>query len=387
MAVIGAASERGLLYGSLPGCVRCRPAPTSPSWISARRAQVAWHAEPLGQPGPHRRARLRRTVDPGTGGALCPTCAAPATATTRAPMPRWASTAWCSTTSTTNPGAGQRLAAQGRRRCRERPYGQKGLPVGALLVAQGLGGLANSDPPARPVRAWWQAKVDEVTALIPDFGGFLVEANSEGQPGHDYGRSHAEGAADGRRAAPHLRRLVDLARLRLHSEPTRHHDRASRPTSSSLPWDGKFASNVVVQVKGGASASDRAGRFHPMFGAVPKTQLGMGSRSPRSTSALPRTWPTWGPCTRRCCAPTPSLARRHRPDHGGAHPSMAASTVTAASPYGRRGQWGASATGAARISIRPTGMCLATAWDPRAQEQRPSPRMGAVDLQRALQPA
>src|SRR5690606_17934258 len=58
-----------------------------------------------------------------------------------------------------------------------------------------IGGLATADPMDPAVRAWWRAKADEIYARIPDFGGFLVKANSEGQPGpQDFGRTHADGA-------------------------------------------------------------------------------------------------------------------------------------------------------------------------------------------------
>ena len=58
-----------------------------------------------------------------------------------------------------------------------------------------IGGLQSADPLEPAVRLWWQRKVDEIYRYIPDFGGLLVKANSEGQPGpQDYGRSHADGA-------------------------------------------------------------------------------------------------------------------------------------------------------------------------------------------------
>ena len=58
-----------------------------------------------------------------------------------------------------------------------------------------IGGLKTADPLDPAVAAWWRAKADEIYRAIPDFGGFLVKANSEGQPGpQNYGRSHAEGA-------------------------------------------------------------------------------------------------------------------------------------------------------------------------------------------------
>jgi alpha-glucuronidase len=58
-----------------------------------------------------------------------------------------------------------------------------------------LGGLSTSDPLNDSVKAWWKAKAKEIYSIVPDFGGFLVKASSEGQPGpQDYGRTHADGA-------------------------------------------------------------------------------------------------------------------------------------------------------------------------------------------------
>ena len=155
-----------------------------------------------------------------------------------------------------------------------RPYGQKVFLSVRFSSPKELGGLANSDPANPAVRAWWQAKVDEVYRLIPDFGGFLVKANSEGQPGpHDYGRSHAEGAAPMADALrPHGGLLIWRAFVYSEADAT---DRAKQAYQQFVPWDGKFASNVVVQVKNGAIDFQPREPFHPMFGAMPKTQLGM----------------------------------------------------------------------------------------------------------------
>ncbi|RZI98859.1 MAG: alpha-glucuronidase, partial [Rubrivivax sp.] len=76
-----------------------------------------------------------------------------------------------------------------------RPYGVKVYLSARFSAPRDLGGLRTSDPLDPAVRAWWKAKVDEIYKSIPDFGGFLVKANSEGQPGpQDYGRNHADGA-------------------------------------------------------------------------------------------------------------------------------------------------------------------------------------------------
>ena len=76
-----------------------------------------------------------------------------------------------------------------------RPYGIRVYLSARFSAPIEIGGLATADPLDPAVRAWWAAKADEIYGEIPDFGGFLVKANSEGQPGpQDYGRSHADGA-------------------------------------------------------------------------------------------------------------------------------------------------------------------------------------------------
>jgi alpha-glucuronidase len=137
-----------------------------------------------------------------------------------------------------------------------------------------LGGLKTADPLDPQVRAWWKAKVDEVYARIPDFGGFLVKANSEGQPGpQDYKRTHADGANMLAEAvAPHGG--VVIWRAFVYSSETPD-DRAKQAYNEFVPLDGKFADNVLVQVKNGAIDFQPREPFHPLFGAMPKTPLMM----------------------------------------------------------------------------------------------------------------
>src|SRR4029450_5228885 len=76
-----------------------------------------------------------------------------------------------------------------------RQYGIRVYLTARFSAPIELGGLKTADPLDPAVRAWWRAKADEIYAAIPDFGGFLVKANSEGQPGpQDYQRTHADGA-------------------------------------------------------------------------------------------------------------------------------------------------------------------------------------------------
>jgi alpha-glucuronidase len=137
-----------------------------------------------------------------------------------------------------------------------------------------LGGLKTADPADLAVRAWWRAKSDEIYAVIPDFGGFLVKANSEGQPGPiDYGRTHAEGAnALAEALRPHGG--VVLWRAFVYSEKDAT-DRAMQAYRQLKGLDGTFASNVVLQVKNGPIDFQPREPFHPLFGAMPRTSLGM----------------------------------------------------------------------------------------------------------------
>jgi len=124
------------------------------------------------------------------------------------------------------------------------------------------------------VQQWWNKKADEIYALIPDFGGFLVKANSEGQPGpQTYGRNHADGAnmlADA--VAPH--NGIIMWRAFVYSNETPE-DRHKQAYNEFVPLDGKFRSNVMVQVKNGAIDFQPREPFHPLFGAMPKTPLMM----------------------------------------------------------------------------------------------------------------
>ncbi|QNH23422.1 alpha-glucuronidase [Xanthomonas sp. GW] len=153
-----------------------------------------------------------------------------------------------------------------------RPYGIRVYLSARFSAPIEIGGLRSADPLDPAVRRWWQDKADEIYARIPDFGGFLVKANSEGQPGpQDYGRSHADGAnmlADA--LAPHGGVVMWRAFVYSHEQPD---DRAKQAYSEFVPLDGKFRDNVVVQVKNGAIDFQPREPFHPLFGAMPKTPL------------------------------------------------------------------------------------------------------------------
>jgi alpha-glucuronidase len=153
-----------------------------------------------------------------------------------------------------------------------RPYGLRVYLSANFAAPKLLGGLSTADPQDPAVARWWSDKAREIYGLIPDFGGFLVKANSEGQPGpQDYGRTHADGAnvlADAVR--PHggvvmWRAFVYVADV----DP----DRVKRAALEFVPLDGKFKDNVLVQVKNGPLDFQPREPFHPLFGAMPRTPL------------------------------------------------------------------------------------------------------------------
>ncbi|MEO8397723.1 MAG: alpha-glucuronidase family glycosyl hydrolase, partial [Chloroflexota bacterium] len=153
-----------------------------------------------------------------------------------------------------------------------RPYGIRVYLTARFSAPIELGGLATADPLDPAVIAWWQAKADEIYALIPDFGGFVVKANSEGQPGpHEYGRTHADGANMLAQAlAPHGGLSIWRAFVYSHEDAE---DRHKQAYSELVPLDGTFQANAFLQVKNGAIDFMPREPYHPLFGAMPKTPL------------------------------------------------------------------------------------------------------------------
>jgi alpha-glucuronidase len=153
-----------------------------------------------------------------------------------------------------------------------RPYGIRVYLTARFSAPVEIGGLATADPLDPGVAAWWKRKAAEIYERIPDFGGFLVKANSEGQPGpQDYGRTHADGAnalADA--LAPHGGVVMWRAFVYSHEAPE---DRAKQAYSEFVPLDGRFRPNVLVQVKNGPIDFQPREPFHPLFGAMPRTPL------------------------------------------------------------------------------------------------------------------
>ena len=155
-----------------------------------------------------------------------------------------------------------------------RPYGIKIYLTARFSAPVEIGGLKTADPLDAQVADWWKTKVEEIYKAIPDFGGFLVKANSEGQPGpQNYGRNHADGANMLAKAlAPHGGVVMWRAFVYDHNVPD---DRAKQAYTEFNPLDGKFDENVFVQVKNGAIDFQPREPFHPLFGAMPKTPLMM----------------------------------------------------------------------------------------------------------------
>jgi alpha-glucuronidase len=155
-----------------------------------------------------------------------------------------------------------------------RPYGIRVYLTARFNAPMILGGLGTADPLNAGVQQWWESKVDEIYAAIPDFGGFLVKANSEGQPGpQEYGRSHVQGANLLAAAlAPHGG--IVMWRAFVYSEDSPD-DRIKQAYDEFEPFDGQFADNVLVQVKNGPLDFQPREPFHPLFGSMPNTPLAL----------------------------------------------------------------------------------------------------------------
>jgi alpha-glucuronidase len=153
-----------------------------------------------------------------------------------------------------------------------RPFGIRVFLSARFSAPIDVGKLATADPLDPAVTAWWKAKTDEIYQIIPDFGGFLVKANSEGQPGpRTYNRTHSDGANMLAAAlAPHHGVVIWRAFV---YDIKPGYDRAGAAYENLQPFDGKFAANVLLQVKNGPIDFQPREPFHPLFGAMPHTQV------------------------------------------------------------------------------------------------------------------
>jgi len=151
-----------------------------------------------------------------------------------------------------------------------RPYGVKVFLSAKFSAPVELGGLKTADPLDPTVIKWWKDKIDEIYAAIPDFGGFVVKANSEGQPGpQTYGRGHVEGANLFANAlAPHGG--IVMWRAFVYDNKVSE-DRTMQAYKEFHPLDGQFKPNVVIQIKNGPLDFQPREPFSPLFGGMPKT--------------------------------------------------------------------------------------------------------------------
>lgn len=134
-----------------------------------------------------------------------------------------------------------------------------------------LGDLDTADPLNRKVKRWWRQKAKEIYALIPDFGGFLVKANSEGQPGpFDYNRTHADGA---NMLADALKPFGGIVMWRSFVYGAKHkgEDRVKQAVSEFKPHDGEFRDNVILQSKNGPLDFQPREPYAPIFDQMTAT--------------------------------------------------------------------------------------------------------------------
>jgi len=152
-----------------------------------------------------------------------------------------------------------------------RPYGIKTYLAINFSSPALIGRLKTSDPLNADVVKWWQAKVKVVYRMIPDFGGFLVKANSEGQPGpQDFGRTHTDGA---NMLADALKPFNGIVMWRAFVYSAVADDRAKQAYEEFMPFDGLFRDNVIIQVKNGPVDFQPREPFNPLFGGLQKTAV------------------------------------------------------------------------------------------------------------------
>ena len=152
-----------------------------------------------------------------------------------------------------------------------RPYGIRVYLSINFASPIKVGGLKTADPLDADVIRWWKDKVNEIYKLIPDFGGFLVKANSEGEPGpQDFGRTHADGA---NMLANALKPHKGIVMWRAFVYAPQSPDRANQAYLEFMPLDGQFANNVIIQIKNGPVDFQPREPYSPLFTAMQKTQM------------------------------------------------------------------------------------------------------------------
>ena len=152
-----------------------------------------------------------------------------------------------------------------------RPYGIKVYLSVNFASPMALGGLKTADPLDAKVAAWWKAKAKEIYKQIPDFGGFLVKANSEGQPGPgDYHRTHAEGANMLADAVKPYGGII-MWRSFVYGANHKGEDRVKQAVSEFINDDGKFRDNVILQSKNGPLDFQPREPYAPIFDNMKRT--------------------------------------------------------------------------------------------------------------------
>ena len=150
-----------------------------------------------------------------------------------------------------------------------RPYGIRVYLAVNFASPVVVGGLPTADPMDKEVQRWWKDKAREIYALVPDFGGFLVKANSEGQPGPmDYGRNHADGA---NLLASAIRQYGGIVMWRAFINNPTDPDRAKQARIEFEHLDGQFLDNVIIQVKNGPIDFQPREPFNALFDALHQT--------------------------------------------------------------------------------------------------------------------
>ena len=152
-----------------------------------------------------------------------------------------------------------------------RPYGIRVYLSINFASPMALGYTKTADPLDKKVQQWWQKKAKEIYATIPDFGGFLVKANSEGQPGPgDYHRTHAEGANMLADAVKPYGGII-MWRSFVYGANHKGEDRVKQAVSEFKGMDGKFRDNVILQSKNGPLDFQPREPYAPIFDNIKKT--------------------------------------------------------------------------------------------------------------------
>ena len=152
-----------------------------------------------------------------------------------------------------------------------RPYGIRVYLSINFASPMALGYTKTADPLDKKVQLWWKKKAKEIYAAIPDFGGFLVKANSEGQPGPgDYHRTHAEGANMLADAVKPYGGII-MWRSFVYGANHKGEDRVKQAVSEFKDMDGKFRDNVILQSKNGPLDFQPREPYAPIFDNIKKT--------------------------------------------------------------------------------------------------------------------